>query len=251
MLRTRQIIVLGILLGGAAACWIVQHLGRVELDEREEVTKQRVEQLALLEAENQALSNQLTHINGTEKLSRGEMSELSRLHGEVGLLRQALREIDRLRDTNGRYLAELAHSELVEGGEFSIDGQESSPNYWARERFAFAGFTEPEAALKTTLWIWVDANLDDLLTHCTPEQRTELEQIWTDQTESAMAALRQRMAALYSLDRGGVRLVQKKLTSPDEALLDLYFEGDGKRRRFSLQKLGEQWTVTGIVAIYN
>ena len=251
MLRVRHIIVGGILFAGAAASWTIQHATRGQLLEREIAKRQGAEQLALLAAESQTLSNRVAQSISADKLTGEAFRELLRLRGEVGLLRQTVREIDRLRETNSQYLSDLAKSAKSGGGEPPASGPQDSQNYWARDQFAFAGFGEPESALKTMLWICVDADRDSLLPHCSQEERAALEQVWAGRSETEMAALRHRMAALYSLDRGGVRLMGKKLTSPDEALLDLYFEGDGKRRRFSLQKSGEHWMVTGLVAIYN
>jgi hypothetical protein len=251
MIRVRHIILGGILLAGAAASWTIQHATRVELRERETARRQGATQLAVIAAENRALSNRIAQSNNADRLTGEQLRELLRLRGEVGLLRQTVGEIDRLRATNSQYLADLARSEASGGGEPLVSGPQTSQNHWARDQFAFAGFAEPESALKTTLWIWVDADLESLLPYCTPEERTELERLWAGRSETEMAALRQRMAALYGLDRGGVRLMGKKLTSPDEALLDLYFEGDGKRRRFSLEKSGARWMVTRLVAIYN
>jgi hypothetical protein len=39
----------------------------------------------------------------------------------------------------------------------------------------------------------------------------------------------------------GFYLVGQNLTSQDQATLDVYFEGEGKTRKFALKKIGGQW----------
>jgi len=250
MTRLQYAVPAAILLGRALVCLKIQQTTRLELGERKAASQRWTEELATLAMENNQLSNRIAQSSHTSKLTRDQFRELLRLRGEVGLLLQRVREIDRMRATNQAYQAELAKSAMW-AGETSGAGAEGDQNYWPRDQFAFAGFAEPESALETTLWIWVDADLDSLLPYCTPEQRSELEEACGGRSEAEMAAVRQRMAALFSLDRGGVSFMGKRMTSPDEALLDVYFEGDGKRRRFSLKKSGDQWVVTDLVAIYN
>lgn len=250
MSRLRYIIPAAFLLVSALVCLRIQQATRLELGERKAASQRWTEQLATLPMENNQLSNRIAQRPYTNKLTREQFRELLRLRGEVALLRQTAQEIDWMRATNKEYQAELARSEMW-AGEGAGAGAEADQNYWPRDQFAFAGFAEPEFALETTLWVWVDADLESLLPYCTPEQRSELEEAWGGRSEAEMAAMRQRMAALYSLDRGGVSFMGKRMASPDEALLDVYFEGDGKRRRFSLKKSGDQWMVTALVAIYN
>jgi hypothetical protein len=249
MVGMRYLLVSGIFLATAAVCWTIQRATDVKLRTREQARQEAAARLAVLAAENHALSNSVAQSNSAAALTGEELRELDRLRREVGLLRQTIREIDRLRETTSQYLADL--SQPSDAGEVLPGDPQNCQSYWARDQFGYAGFAEPESALKTMLWIWVDADLESLLPHCSPEERIQLEEVWKGQSQTEMAALRQRFAAMYGLDRGGVRLLGKKQTSPEEALLDLYFEGDGKRRRFSLQKSGEQWMVTGLVAIYN
>lgn len=242
MVRLRYVIPGAILCVSLGVSWRIHHTTQVELRSREEASRRREEQLAVLAMENQELSHRIANRNRAGGLTGEEFRELLRLRSEVGRLRQTVRELDRVRATNQQYLAELARSET-----WTADAQD----YWPRDQFGFAGFEEPEAALLSTFWIWVDADLDSLLSLCTPEQRSALETALGESSEAEMAVQRQRMAALYSLDRGGVSFMGKKMTAPNEALLDVYFEGDGKRRRFSLTKSGDQWMVTALVAIYN
>jgi hypothetical protein len=58
-------------------------------------------------------------------------------------------------------------------------------------------------------------------------------------------------APLYGPAAEGVCILGKKGISEDEAVIDLYFEGDGKTRKFVLKKFGEEWKVTGLQLIFN
>jgi hypothetical protein len=56
---------------------------------------------------------------------------------------------------------------------------------------------------------------------------------------------------MYRPANEGVRILGRKTTSLDEAVVDLYFEGDGKTREFVLTRFGDEWKVTGLRFIFN
>jgi RNA polymerase sigma factor (sigma-70 family) len=72
---------------------VVQHQAQARLRDRDEASRQRADQMAQLTAENQRLSNWLARGTSPRALSTGELSELLKLRGEVGRLRNDAQEL--------------------------------------------------------------------------------------------------------------------------------------------------------------
>ena len=68
--------------------------------QKNEALRQKADQLALLAAENERLSNSLTGAKSPASLSAAEFRELLRLRSQVGQLDRTRREADELRAAN-------------------------------------------------------------------------------------------------------------------------------------------------------
>ena len=72
---------------------VIQHLAQARLRDRDEALRQRADQLAILQGENERLSNLLAQANGSQSPSNDQLSELMRLRGEIGRLQTAVQEL--------------------------------------------------------------------------------------------------------------------------------------------------------------
>jgi hypothetical protein len=45
----------------------------------------------------------------------------------------------------------------------------------------------------------------------------------------------------------GFHILDKKVKSPDQVILDLSFDGEGKARKFVVQKAGNEWKLTDML----
>jgi len=75
---------------------VIQHQAQAKLREGDESSRQRAEQLALLRAENERLSDQAAN----SSLSQEQMNDLQKLRAEVGPLRQQANEVAQLQREN-------------------------------------------------------------------------------------------------------------------------------------------------------
>jgi hypothetical protein len=221
------------------------------LREKNESLRQQAERLAQLSAENERLSNRVTQAQNPERFSDDQFRELLRLRSQVGQLRQTTREMDGLRATNQQLLAALGDARKPFSPPPSTLDAQTNRACWTREQLTFVGYADPESAMKTTLWAWVNSDPNSFLAHCTPEERAGLEKAWAGRSEAEIAALFKRMAGFYSFAAEGARVLGNKSIAEDEAILDLYFERDGKSRRFVLKKSADKWKVDGLVAIFD
>jgi hypothetical protein len=163
---------------------------------------------------------------------------LLRLRNQVGQLDRTRREADELRAANQQLVVGLANSGTNQG-------------YWTGEQLAFAGFADPESAMKSTLAAWISGDPGAFVTSCVPAARAALEKVREASSEAEFAARTKVLASLYRPATEGVRILGKKTISEDEAVLDLYFEGDGKSREFLLKRIEDEWKVTGLQFIFN
>jgi len=206
--------------------------------QKNEVLRQQADRLAQLAAENERLSNILSGAKSPASLSVAGIHELLRLRNQVVQLDRTRREADELRTANQQLIAGLANSGTNQG-------------YWTGEHLAFAGFTDPELAMKSTLAAWISGDPGAFLAACRPAERAELEKEREATSEAEFAARSKVLAGLYGPATEGVRVLGKKTLSQEEAVLDLYFEGDEKSREFLLRRLGDEWKVTGLLFIFN
>jgi hypothetical protein len=227
-----------VILAGGAACWVIEQSAQSGLAQKNESLRQEADQLARLAAENERLSNLLKQGKSPASLSEAEFHELLRLRNQVGQLDRTKREADELRAANQQLVVGLANTGTNQG-------------YWTGEQLAFAGFADPESAMKSTLAAWISGDPGAFLTSCVPAERAALEKERAATSEAEFAARSKCLAGLYGPATQGVRVLGKKTLSQDEAVLDLYFEGDEKSREFQLRRFGDEWRVTGLLFIFN
>jgi hypothetical protein len=238
----------GLMVASGLASWTIQSSARSMLRDRNERQQRQTEQLAHLSLEKTRLSNLVTPARSPQSLSNEEFRELLRLRSQVGQLRRAKTELESLRATNQQLRVALGEARK---GLPSTGEERTNEVRWSREQLTFAGYADPESAMKSTLWAWVNSDPSSFLANCSAEERANFEGAWAGRSEAEIAALFKGMANFYSFAAEGARVLSNKTLSPEEAVLDLHFDRDGKNRRFVLRKSGDKWKVDGLVAIFN
>ena len=155
MTRLQFGILSAVILAGGTACWVVEHSARTSLLQKNEALRQQADQLARLAAENERLSNCSTGAKSPASLSAAEFHELLRLRNQVGQLDRTRREADELRAANQQLVVGLANSGTNQG-------------YWTGEQLVFAGFADPESAMKSTLAAWISGDPGAFLAQLRP-----------------------------------------------------------------------------------
>jgi cell division protein FtsB len=227
---------------GIAVSLTIWHSGQAKLGENAEATRRQAEQIAGLSAENQRLSNQVASARAAQSLAPEELSELLRLRGQVGLLRQNDKEEARLQATNAQLRAARA------AWEKQVAEARAAPNFWAKDQLAFAGYAEPEATLKTVLWAMNTGDVKSYLAGWASGDNVNVlfEGELRTQDETELAAGRKSLAEILA-PSVGFHILDKKVKSPDQVILDLSFDGEGKARKFVVQKSGNEWKLADIL----
>jgi hypothetical protein len=261
------------MVASVAAPLLVQHYARVQWREREALLRQQAGRFAELLAENKRLSNLAAQTSGSA-LSSDQFSELMKLRAEIGRLRQDASEVARLRAAHQQLLAASKNSE-PQASPPPPDPQ-TVLAYWPKTQLTSAGYADPTSGLETALWAMNGNDPDALAASVTPETNAELIEggsrtaLWVlsrndpdalagrvapeikyreliDRLSPAERMSFQAKGAADSLGlTSGFYVVGQKLMSQDQAILDVYFEGEAATRRFALSKIGDEWKVGGI-----
>jgi len=228
--------------GGIAASLVIQQSGQAKLRERAGALRGQAEQIAEFAAENERLSNLVARTGRPPTLPPDRLRELLRLRGQIGPLREAAWEQAQLEAANRQLRAARASSEQ------ELADARAAPNFWAKDQLAFAGYAEPEAALKTLLWAMNNGDMKAYLA------------CWASGTEVhvLLANQRQEKAATEMASEGkmlseslapavGFHILDKKTKSADQVILNLSFDGEGKARRFVVERTGAEWKLANML----
>jgi cell division protein FtsB len=227
---------------GIAVSLTIWHSGQTELREKAEASRHQAEQIAGLSAENERLSNQVAWARAAQSLAPDELSELLRLRGQVGQLRRTDKEEAQLQATNAQLRAAQA------AWEKQVAEAQAAPNFWAKDQLAFAGYAEPEATLKTVLWAMNTGDVKSYLAGWASGDNVNVlfEGELRDKAETELASGRKSLAETLGPSIG-FHILDKKVKSPDQVILNLSFDGEGKARKFVVQKTGSEWKLTDIL----
>ena len=86
-------VISAIVVASVATPLLVQHQAQARLREQDQALRQRTDQLAKFQAENEQLSKLLAAAKNSRPPSNDQLSELMRLRGEVGRLRRDVQEL--------------------------------------------------------------------------------------------------------------------------------------------------------------
>jgi hypothetical protein len=193
-------------------------------------------QLAEASAKSARLSNVVTKMAAPSSLTPEQFRELIRLRNEVGQLHKLSEEASALEATNV-VLRDRAMSEQT------LAAAKALPNYWPKTQLAFAGFADPESAVKSLLTAMRDNDLK-ALTNCFdpaagPNLAAAMERGDVDHaTKEAMitGAMSEFLAGCE-----GFHVDNDSMTGPGEATITLSMDGEGRMQTFVLRKFGDEW----------
>jgi len=235
--------------------------------------RQQAGQIAEFSAENKRLTKLVAQMR-SPALSSHQFSELMKLRGEIGQIRQDASEVARLQAAHQQLLAASRNSEPQASP--ALPDPQTVMAYWPKTQLSSAGYADPTSGLHTTLWAMSRNDPNALAASVTPEARSELldgaliTALWVlsrndpdalagrvapetkyraliDHLSPAERMAFQAKAAADSLGPSrGFYVVGQNLISQDLAMLDVYFEGEAATRRFALSKIGNEWKVGGI-----
>ena len=221
---------------GIAASLVIEQSSRAKLIEKAGTARQQAEHFAQLSADNERLSNLVARAASPQALPPDQFRELLRLRGQIGVLRQGVAEQAQLKAANQQLRAGRTASEQ------ELAAARAAPNFWAKEQLAFAGYADPEAALKTVLWAMSKGDMKAYLMCCANEEDVKrlLAMKLSAEEEAKVAAEGRKLSENLS-PAIGFHILDRHVKSADEVILGLSFDGEGKTRKFVMKKVGNEW----------
>ncbi|EEF58315.1 hypothetical protein [Pedosphaera parvula] len=226
-----------ILVTGIIASLMIHERANARLREGSYSQHENSETLANLLTENVRLSNVVERMKNSQPLSKEQLRELLKLRGQVGQLRRAGAEKGPLAAKNEQLKTSVAEAEKL------LAAEQAAPNYWSKDQLTFAGYGDPESAMKSMLWAMKTGDLSSWRASCTPEAIAKMEKAWDKhgKSETERAAEMKAMGEAFMSSASGFRIIDQQMPSPDEARINLSFAGEGKARKFVLRKIGNEW----------
>ncbi len=233
-------LIAAVVFAGIVTPFVVWQRTQAGLRDKTNSLQQQSLLLTELSDENQRLSNQLAEAKRTWALTTDQESELLKLRGEIGQLRRAATETEKLRTENQKLLAKTAAANMP-----STANVQSTADYWVKDQLTYSGFESPEAALKTALWAARTGDVRAMFETMTPEAREAMVSEWKKdgKSDDAAAAELKAMGESLAAPSSAFRLLDEQMKSSDEMVANVSFEGEGKARRFILRKVGSEWKI--------
>ena len=199
-----------------------------------------IDQIQTLQRERDEATNRLAKLNDKSEITKNNETELLRLRGEVGTLRQQTNELVRLLAENQRLRSDPASGKA-----------QRPPNLAAGdlvpvESLSFAGYATPEAAFQSTLSADAKGDLKTLFEGFTPERRDMEEKGITGKSESELAEGKAERVAHFAA--ANVRIVNSRLLSDDEAELVIYLaaEKDRELTTMTMRRIAGEWKISSV-----
>lgn len=238
MTKSKFLLIGLVILTGGIVSWTLQHHAATQLQETNQTFQRQTGELSRVREQNARLSNLVSLANSSSSSSPDELRELLRARNEVGQLRYKGRDINQLRATNESLLAALSNSQNTR----------TNPVRWSQDELADIGYADPESAIVSTLWALNNEGPNPFFSRLAADEKAQWARDGNSETE--IAARSKKMGALLNpASATGISLAGKKLTSPDDALVDLYYEGEDKTRKFSMKRIDGQWRLESLVMI--
>ena len=227
---------------GAGILFLRERQAEGELRAENQALREQVDQLSQLAAENQRLSNLVVRAAAAQRLPAAQLSELLRLRGEAGLLRQQVREVEALREANRQANAALAASQKAAGG--GRAPEPASVDFWPKDSWQFLGYATPDAALQSQFYAASRGEMKAFLASITGEIQEQVEKDFDGKTEAEMIArMKDETDHFHS-----VRVLNRETLSNDTAAVTVAMEGltETENAKLILKRIGNDWKLAKV-----
>jgi len=225
-----DVISLGAVLG--LGIWLaVEHHARLCANREHTPLAQQVKQMS---AQNRGLTDLEGKPNKSRPQPDEQSLELLRLRGQVGVLRDQCKELEKVRSDN-----HAAHGMLDSKRTNSV----ATADYWPRDSWSFTGYGSPDAALQSSLWAANNGDLKALLASTTGDLRKMV--------EADLAGKSPEEASIKAMDEvinfKSVRVLNRETQGDDSAVLTVAIEDKRETQtvKMLMKKVGNEWKISG------
>jgi hypothetical protein len=236
-------LLLAILLGVSAAVpWQIWRQGQLRARTKSEDSRRGAAALAALEAENASLSKRVD-LAAKDSPSTEQFRDLLKLRGEIGTLRKASNDLAKLKAQNARLEEQLTNSAPLVPPDL-----QKILAHWSKEQLSMAGYSDPISAVRTVLWATSHNDPNAYFDSVTPDAKKLLtREQWYNHgpAPEELASATQRFADSLESDTG-FDVVGQSSPADGKAAVEVYFEGEGRTRKFFMQQVSGDWKFDGL-----
>jgi len=232
-------ILLAAIVAALATELVIEHQARLKLATEHHLLEQQSARMAELAAQSQQLSNRLAQAGVTERLPPTEFTELLRLRGEVGMLRQQKPDFDMAREENRQIHTALDACLNKLNGTKAM----AAADRWPQSAWTNSGHGNPEAALQTALWAGNNGDLTNLLASFTGDRKKEI----ADDVQKKSAAEVSARIADETYDLNSIRILGREIADANTVVLTVELEGQDDFRTVKMVMIntGDGWKFAG------
>jgi len=215
-----------------AALWGMQLEANRHLREQADASRQLLSRLAVLEVDNNRLSNIVAQAN--TPLAEEQLAELGKLREEVRRLRNRTNDLQTLRTELRRLRGELsaARSSMTSNAPPDVPASDIFP----RDSWKFAGYDTPENAVESVTWAISQGDEDSYMESLSPELQDEMQSELADGSFGDLGPLEMKEAT-------GFRIVDRETVSDGRQIFTIYLDGQGDETPLALVKTADGWRV--------
>jgi len=215
-----------------AALWGMQLEANRHLREQADAARQLLSRLAVLEVDNNRLSNIVAQAN--TPLAEEQLAELGKLREEVRRLRNRTNDLQTLRTELRRLRGELsaARSSMTSNAPPDVPASDIFP----RDSWKFAGYDTPENAVESVTWAISQGDEDSYMESLSPELQDEMQSELADGSFGDLGPLEMKEAT-------GFRIVDRETVSDGRQIFTIYLDGQGDETPLALVKTADGWRV--------
>jgi hypothetical protein len=184
-------------------------------------------------------SKELAKHNTELRVLRVQNQDLLKLRGEVRRLRPLTNEVAALQ---AQVLAlSVGNSNAVNVPKIAAV-ETTLDIYVPKEDWAFAGFSNPEAAIESVIWAGSQGDLDTFLASLTPDGRAKFEEQALKQNKSPedmVGDLKQNFTQFT-----GFRILEQSVLPDDTVMMRVFMDGANLSERFFFKKIGDEWRMS-------
>ena len=217
-----------------AALWGMQNEANRHLREQAESSRQLLSRLAVLETDNNRLSNIVAQTD--TPLAAQQLIELGKLRDEVRRLRLRTNDLEMLR-AEVRHLRtqmSLARSTMASNSPPDVPAEDIHP----RDQWKFAGFDTPENAVESATFAISQGDESSYLESLSPDLRDEM----ATQLGDGMFG---DAGPLELSDAGAYRILDREVISDDAQVITIYVDGQPSETPLMLVRTPEGWKIAG------
>ena len=204
------------------------------LREQSDASRQLLSRLAVLEFDNNRLSNIVAQAN--TPLAEEQLAELGKLREEVRRLRTRTNDLQTMRTELRRLRGQLsaARNAMTSNAPPEVPAGDIYP----RDSWKFAGFDTPEDAVESATWAISQGDEDSYLESLSPELQDEMEAELADGSFADVGPLELAKAT-------GFRIVDRESISDDEQIITIYVDGQAEETPLTVVRTEDGWKISG------